>query len=159
MQDDKHHFDLTTPLSPEQLAWWQERMSSTIIHIRQRFPKSRIVFRKLHRTDDSVQGTQYITNRSSLSLVLSLMVDANPSVSLYLVRVNQLRHLQEELARSFKLETFDFGKPLEGYQLFQEKVHPLLVPGGVVYAQNLVHQLRLAVEGRTSWRRGWLWDD
>mgnify|MGYP007026580204 CR=1 FL=1 len=52
----------------------------------------------------------------------------------------------------------DFGHVLEGYQLFQEKVHPLLVPGGVVYAHNLVHQLRLALESRKSWRRGWLWD-
>lgn len=49
----------------------------------------------------------------------------------------------------------DFGHVLEGYQLFQEKVHPLLVPGGVVYAQNLVHQLRLALESKDSWRRGW----
>ena len=73
--------------------------------------------------------------------------------------MNQLRHLQEEIARTFNLPTFDFNQPLEGYQLFQEKVHPLLVPGGVVYAQNLMHQLRLAVEGGTSWRRGWFKDD
>lgn len=45
----------------------------------------------------------------------------------------------------------DFGHLLEGYQLFQEKVHPLLIPGGVMYAQNLVHQLRLAVEERRTW--------
>ena len=44
----------------------------------------------------------------------------------------------------------DFGHVLEGYQVFQEKVHPYLIPGGVVYAQNLIHQLRLAVERRTT---------
>ncbi|GAA5837631.1 hypothetical protein JCM9279_006812 [Rhodotorula babjevae] len=136
-QDDKTRWLLTTPLTPEQLAWWQERMRHAIDHVRQRFPKARIVLRKLHRTDDAVAGTQYITNCA---------------------RVHQLRHLQEEVARSEGLPIFDFGHVLEGYQLFQEKVHPLLVPGGVVYAHNIVHQLRLALESRTSWRRGWLWD-
>lgn len=57
------------------------------------------------------------------------------------------------------LSRADFGHVLEGYQAFQEKVHPLLVPGGIVYAHNLVNQLRMALESRTSWRRGWFWDD
>ncbi|GAA6061836.1 hypothetical protein JCM10212_000753 [Sporobolomyces blumeae] len=127
MQDDKTRWSLTTALTPEQLAWWQERMTHTIFHVRQRFPKARILFRKLHRTDDMVAGTQ---------------------------RVNQLRHLQEEVARTEGLPIFDFNRPLEGYQLFQEKVHPLLVPGGVVYAQNVLHQLQLALESPTSWRKG-----
>ncbi|GAA5888712.1 hypothetical protein JCM16303_003062 [Sporobolomyces ruberrimus] len=137
MQDDKHRSSLTTPLSPEQLAWWQERILHTIFHVRQRFPRARLIFRKLHRTDDTVAGTQYITNRK---------------------RVNQLRHLQEEIARTEGLPIFDFNTPLEGYQLFQEKVHPLMIPGGVIYAQNLIHQLRLALESKSSWRRGWLSD-
>ncbi|GAA6016916.1 hypothetical protein JCM11491_006912 [Sporobolomyces phaffii] len=141
MQDDKHRFSLTTPLSPEQLAWWQERMLHTIYHVRQRFPKARLIFRKLHRTDDTVAGTQYITNPLLLRS-----------------RVNQLRHLQEEIARSEGLPIFDFNIPLEGYQLFQEKVHPLMIPGGVIYAQNIIHQLRLALESKTNWRRGWLSD-
>lgn len=42
---------------------------------------------------------------------------------------------------------------MEGYQLFQEKVHPLLIPGGVVYAQNLLHQLRIALEAPYNWRK------
>ena len=29
-------------------------------------------------------------------------------------------------------------------------MHPYLIPGGVVYAQNLIHQLRLAVERQTT---------
>ncbi|BGP13814.1 hypothetical protein JCM10213v2_001752 [Rhodosporidiobolus nylandii] len=148
LQDDKTRWSLNIPLTPEQLAWWQERMRHAIFHVRQRFPQARIVFRKLHRTDDAVAGTQYITN---------LYVALCPAV--LLMRVHQLRHLQEEVARSEGLPIFDFGHVLEGYQLFQEKVHPLLVPGGVVYAHNLLHQLRLALESRTSWRRGWLWDD
>lgn len=53
----------------------------------------------------------------------------------------------------------DLGHVLEGYQAFQEKVHPLLVPGGIVYAHNLVNQLRMALGSRDSWRRGWFWDD
>lgn len=65
MQDDKTKWSLTVPLTPEQLAWWQERMRHTIYHVRQRFPKARLVFRKLHRTDDAVAGTQYITNCAS----------------------------------------------------------------------------------------------
>ncbi|GAA5848454.1 hypothetical protein JCM8547_004518 [Rhodosporidiobolus lusitaniae] len=151
MQDDKTRWSLTVPLTPEQLAWWQERMRHTIFHIRQRFPKARLVFRKLHRTDDAVAGTQYITNLYVLSF--PPRAARNP-----FLRVHQLRHLQEQVARSEGLPIFDFGHVLEGYQYFQEKVHPLLVPGGVVYAHNLVHQLRLALESRESWRKGWLWD-
>jgi hypothetical protein len=64
MQDDKTRWSLTIPLTPEQLAWWQERMRHTIAHLRETFPRARLVFRKLHRTDDAVQGTQYITNRT-----------------------------------------------------------------------------------------------
>ncbi|GAA6057461.1 hypothetical protein JCM3770_000774 [Rhodotorula araucariae] len=149
MQDDKTKWSLTAPLSPEQFAWWQERMRHTIYHVRQRFPKARLVFRKLHRTDDAVAGTQYITN---------LYASIGAGWQAFNSRVHQLRHLQEEVARSEGLPIFDFGHVLEGYQLFQEKVHPLLVPGGVVYAHNLVHQLRLALESRQSWRRGWLWN-
>lgn len=63
MQDDKTKWSLTVPLSPEQLAWWQERMRKTIYTVRQTFPRARVVFRKLHRTDDALAGTQYITNR------------------------------------------------------------------------------------------------
>ncbi|GEM09586.1 hypothetical protein Rt10032_c08g3603 [Rhodotorula toruloides] len=156
MQDDKTRWSLTVPLTPEQLAWWQERMLHAIYHVRQRFPRARLVFRKLHRTDDAVAGTQYITNRAPF-LVLRLLTRADLRFA-PAVRVHQLRHLQEEVARSEGLPIFDFGHVLEGYQFFQEKVHPLLVPGGVTYAHNLVHQLRLALESRTSWRRGWLWD-
>ncbi|EMS25188.1 uncharacterized protein RHTO_02916 [Rhodotorula toruloides NP11] len=68
MQDDKTRWSLTVPLTPEQLAWWQERMLHAIYHVRQRFPRARLVFRKLHRTDDAVAGTQYITNCASTSL-------------------------------------------------------------------------------------------
>lgn len=63
MQDDKTKWSLTVPLTPEQLAWWQERMRRTIYLVRRTFPRARVVFRKLHRTDDAVAGTQYITNR------------------------------------------------------------------------------------------------
>jgi hypothetical protein len=53
MQDDKTRWSLTIPLTPEQLAWWQERMRHTIAHLRETFPRARLVFRKLHRTDDA----------------------------------------------------------------------------------------------------------
>lgn len=130
MQDDKNKWSLRVPLTPEQLAWWQERMRRTIHHVRLSFPRARIVYRKMHRTDDALPGTQYITN----------------------LRVHQLRHLQEEVARSEGLPTFDYGHLIEGYQFFQEKVHPLMVPGGVMYAQSLVHQLRIAMDARRQWR-------
>ncbi|KAK4053855.1 hypothetical protein OIV83_001511 [Microbotryomycetes sp. JL201] len=41
MQDDKTKWSLTVPLTPEQLAWWQERMRRTIFLVRQTFPKAR----------------------------------------------------------------------------------------------------------------------
>ncbi|GAA6004584.1 hypothetical protein JCM10207_000946 [Rhodosporidiobolus poonsookiae] len=138
MQDDKTRWSLTVPLTPEQLAWWQERMRHTIFHVRQRFPRARLVFRKLHRTDDSVAGTQYITNREFTSCATCR---------------------KKSHARKACRSSVHFGHVLEGYQYFQEKVHPLLVPGGVVYAHNVLHQLRLALESKASWRRGWLWDD
>jgi len=51
----------------------------------------------------------------------------------------------------------DYNHVLEGYQLFQERVHPMLVPGGVMYAQNVMHQLRVAMESPTNWRKDWKW--
>ncbi|BGP53983.1 hypothetical protein JCM8202v2_001555 [Rhodotorula sphaerocarpa] len=154
MQDDKTRRSLTIPLTPEQLAWWQDRLRHTIEHLRRTFPRARLVFRKLHRTDDSVQGTQYITNRAPRPAHPAPLIHADA-----IFRVHQLRHLQEEVARSEGLPIFDLGHVLEGYQAFQEKVHPLLVPGGIVYAHNLVNQLRMALGSRDSWRRGWFWDD
>lgn len=74
MQDDKTRWSLTVPLTPEQLAWWQERMRRTIYHVRQTFPKARIVYRKLHRTDDSIAGTQYITNRECMNLSICFCI-------------------------------------------------------------------------------------
>lgn len=62
MQDDKMLGSLRVPLTPEQLAWWQERMRKTIALVRQTFPRARVVYRKLHRTDDTSPGTRYITN-------------------------------------------------------------------------------------------------
>lgn len=88
MQDDKTRWSLTVPLTPEQLAWWQERMRHTIAHLRETFPHARLVFRKLHRTDDAVQGTQYITNRACYSYTRDFLypnhrfhTDVAPSLS------------------------------------------------------------------------------
>ena len=162
-------------------------MRRTIYHVRKTFPKSRIVFRKLHRTDDVVAGTQYITNRTFQSLaflfaradsiysnsVRLLRSDLLPPPSFQLIPTSshQSRSPITTLARRSRTrrgsphlwcvtptplftlslpltkQFLDFGKVFEGYQLFQEKVHPLLVPGGVMYSQNLLHQLRLAMAG------------
>ena len=48
----------------------------------------------------------------------------------------------------------DMSHVFEGYQAFQEHVHPYKLPAGVLYAQNLLHQLRIAVEEkeRSRWR-------
>ncbi|BGP51735.1 hypothetical protein JCM10450v2_007685 [Rhodotorula kratochvilovae] len=73
-------------------------------------------------------------------------------------RVHQLRHLQRELARQERLPTSDFGRLIEGYQTLQTGGRLDLLPAGVVYAQGILHELRLALESRRSWRRGWLWD-
>ncbi|KAM0792366.1 hypothetical protein ACM66B_005046 [Microbotryomycetes sp. NB124-2] len=158
MQDDKTKWSLTVPLTPEQLAWWQERMRRTIYLVRQTFPKSRVVFRKLHRTDDAVAGTQYITNLQVFFSSNMAESKGNRADVKLDRRVHQLRHLQEEVARSEGLPVFDFGHLLEGYQAFQEKVHPLLIPGGCMYAQNLLYQLDLALRAPYRQRSGWsLW--
>lgn len=114
MQDDKTRWSLTTPLTPEQLAWWQERMRRTIYHIRETFPRARLVYRKLHRTDDLVAGTQYITNRACPSPVTTPLTTSSVRPAFLArrcpltahSRVHQLRHLQEEVAKSEGLPTF-----------------------------------------------------
>lgn len=62
IQDEKAKWQLSTALSAEQLAWWQGRMTSAIRMIKVKFPESRIVLRKLHRTDALESGTRYMTN-------------------------------------------------------------------------------------------------
>lgn len=129
-QDDKVAWSIAEPLSPEQLAWWQERMRAIIFHLRLTFPRARIILRMQHRTDDNDPAKRYITN----------------------LRAHQIRHLQRELARVEQLPVFDYGHVFEGYQVFQDHVHPHMNPGGVLYATNLLNQLRIAVEQKDSWQ-------
>lgn len=97
------------------------------------------------------------------------------------IRIHQIREMQEQVARTSGIPSFDFGDVWEGWQFFQEKVHPALVswscsrvcfgfsrirswcwfyccllnqlqyPGGPVFAQSLIHHIWLESQGRENW--------
>ncbi|TNY20389.1 hypothetical protein DMC30DRAFT_397836 [Rhodotorula diobovata] len=102
--------------------------------VRTQFPNARLVVRMSHRPGDEYLSPSF--NRA----------------------LHQVRHVQRAVAQSEGLPVFDFGRVIEGYQSLEEDGCLALNPAGVVYAQALVHQLRLALESPSSWRRGWLWD-
>lgn len=70
-------------------------------------------------------------------------------------RIHQLRNAQEQLARSHDLPIIDFGGLIEGFQVHQEKIHPLFNPG-VVLPHAFVHQVkRLDDRRRAGPLGGW----
>ncbi|GAA5850473.1 hypothetical protein JCM9279_001427 [Rhodotorula babjevae] len=121
-------------LAPQQLEQRAADLRRALEHLRERFPNARLVVRLPHRPQEE-------------------RVDSNANLA-----VQQLRHLQREVAQSEGLPVFDFGRVVEGYQFLHDDEHLSLNPAGVVYAQGILHHLRLALERRSSWRRGWLWD-
>ncbi|EGG02549.1 uncharacterized protein MELLADRAFT_72763 [Melampsora larici-populina 98AG31] len=67
------------------------------------------------------------------------------------VRVHQLQQMQDEVARNEGLPIFDWGKIWEGYQKYQDKVHPQQIPGGVLMNQALLHHVWMESIGRQNW--------
>jgi len=87
--------------------------------------------------------------------------------------------MQTQVAKDMGVPSFDFGEIWEGWQPFQQMVHPEKVswgrpaigrafsepaadlgvgvcvaqwPGGPVYAQALIHHIYMEHVGRESWR-------
>jgi hypothetical protein len=68
------------------------------------------------------------------------------------VRIHQIRDMQEQTSISLGIPAFDFGDIWEGWQSHQQMVHPLLYPGGPVFAQALIHHIWMESQGRENWR-------
>ena len=59
--------------------------------------------------------------------------------------------MQEQVSISEGIPSFDFGEMWEGWQSHQQMVHPLLYPGGPIYAQALIHHIWMEGQGRETW--------
>lgn len=66
--------------------------------------------------------------------------------------------MERHVAKLEGLPIFDLGHVLEGFQQYQDKVHPMREPGGVVMGQAMMHHLWMESIGRKNWdeeaRRG-----
>lgn len=131
-QDKASSTSTNTPLADERLAQWQMRMLSTVKKVKETWPGVPIVLRKLHRVGPSQGAADWQLGQPQ---VVNYFTD---------IRFQQLRAMQQHVAQTEGLATFDFGALFEGFQRYQDKVHPLLYPGGVLMANAIMHQAYLA---------------
>ena len=97
--------------------------------IKETWPGVPIVYRKMHRVGDELGPSS----------------DYGGSTNFFTsLRCHQMRHMQEVVAKEEGIAVWDFGQAFEGYQKYQDKVHPYLNPGGILMTQALLHQLHLA---------------
>lgn len=59
--------------------------------------------------------------------------------------------MEQHVARLEGLPFFDMGHLLEGFQAYQDKVHPNREPGGVVTGQAMLHHMWMESIGRENW--------
>lgn len=134
-QDRVSHTSTEEPLSEQRLAQWQLRMTSTIRKIKATWPGVPIVFRKLHRVGPSRGAEDWQPRAVSKNAFVNFFTD---------VRFHQIRNMQEAVARREKIAILDFGALFEGFQQYQDKVHPILYPAGPLMANALFHHAYLA---------------
>ena len=58
--------------------------------------------------------------------------------------------MQEQVAREAGLYIFDFGRVFEGFQAYQDSVHPRTFPGGAVMSRALLHYAYIASEAKRA---------
>ncbi|WAQ90718.1 hypothetical protein PtA15_13A117 [Puccinia triticina] len=139
-----------TPLGAEQLDWWQARFRSLIRTIKYTWPDTPLWIRTTHRIGDQFWAAH--DWQAGLKHGLGKgFVNFFPDH-----RVHQIRQMQLFLAREEGLPVFDFYSIWEGYQKFQDKVHPLKVPGGVLMNQALLHHVWMESIGRHNWEPSYL---
>lgn len=133
------------PLTAVQLDWWQNRMRSVIRTLKVLWPNTPIWIRKTHRV-----GDQYWASHDWSP---GLKHGMGPGFVNFFsdVRVHQLQEMQDQVARTEGVPIFDWGKIWEGYQKYQDKVHPLQIPGGVLMNQALLHHVWMESIGRQNW--------
>ncbi|KAM0786895.1 hypothetical protein ACM66B_002319 [Microbotryomycetes sp. NB124-2] len=146
-QDKMKRMSTEIPLNHDRVQWWQSRMKHLIEHVRKTWPNTPIWMRKLHRVGP-------LGAHSSSDWRPGTPDDNQPVFSNFFtnVRVHQIREMSEQVAKDAGVPMFDFGEIWEGWQNHQQMVHPLLYPGGPVYAQALLHHIWMESVGRDAWR-------
>ncbi|KAG0142655.1 hypothetical protein CROQUDRAFT_681373 [Cronartium quercuum f. sp. fusiforme G11] len=135
-----------SPLTAIQLDWWQNRMRSVIRTLKVTWPNTPIWIRNTHRVGFDVRASGDWKHGLKYGL-------GDPNFVNFFsdVRVHQIQQMQEQVARAEGIPIFDWGKIWEGYQKFQDKVHPLKIPGGVLMNQALMHHIWMESVGRGNW--------
>ncbi|KAI9620731.1 hypothetical protein H4Q26_013398 [Puccinia striiformis f. sp. tritici PST-130] len=133
------------PLGQEDLEWWQTRFRSLIKTIKFTWPDTPLWIRTTHRIGEQFWAAH--DWQAGLKHGLGKgFVNFFPDH-----RVHQIRQLQILVANQEGLPIFDFYNLWEGYQHFQDKVHPLKVPGGVLMNQALFYHVWMESIGRFNW--------
>jgi hypothetical protein len=68
------------------------------------------------------------------------------------VRIHQIREMQSQVAKDTGVPAFDFGEIWEGWQPFQQMVHPEKVSGATGLLQ--IKQGRKLIDANASLRSG-----
>ncbi|KAA1085463.1 hypothetical protein PGT21_007969 [Puccinia graminis f. sp. tritici] len=138
------------PLGAEELDWWQGRFRSLIRTIKYTWPDTPLWIRTTHRIGEQFWAAH--DWQAGLKHGLGKgFVNFFPDH-----RVHQIRQMQLFVAKEEGLPVFDFYNLWEGYQKFQDKVHPLKVPGGVLMNQALFHHVWMESIGRKNWDPSYL---
>ncbi|ORY41111.1 hypothetical protein BCR35DRAFT_311378 [Leucosporidium creatinivorum] len=147
-QDRVSKLSTEIPLTQERIIWWQARMTHLVDHVRETWPGVPVWLRKLHRVGP-VGGASYDWRHTGSGDPGAVEKFSNFFTN---ARIHQIREMQEQVARETGIPAFDFGEIWEGWQSHQQMVHPLLYPGGPVFAQALIHHIWMESVGRDSWR-------
>lgn len=138
-------------LSHERIMWWQRRMKKVIQHVELTFPGVPLWYRKLHRVGP-VGGASYDWRHATKASEDDPNVKPETFSNFFTdVRIHQIREMQQQVVVSEGIPSFDFGEMWEGWQSYQQMVHPLLYPGGPVFGQGLIHHIWMESQGRENW--------
>ncbi|KAM0746927.1 hypothetical protein T439DRAFT_329199 [Meredithblackwellia eburnea MCA 4105] len=146
-QDRVRKLSSEIPLTHQRLLWWQKRMTDLLHHVNQTWPGTPIWLRKLHRVGP-VDGASYDWRHTGTGDAGAPEHFSNFFTD---VRIHQIREMQEQVAHNVGVPSFDFGEIWEGWQGFQQRVHPLLFPGGPAFVQGLIHHIWMESQGRDQW--------
>ena len=153
-------------LSHERIMWWQRRMKKVIQHVELTFPGVPLWYRKLHRvgpvggasctsslSSSSLHSPSSTSKLERKALNVMTMTDDwrhatkasedDPNVKPETfsnfftdVRIHQIREMQQQVVVSEGIPSFDFGEMWEGWQSYQQMVHPLLVSSSFSFSPS-----------------------
>lgn len=145
--------DTDKPLRNEQLEWWISRMTQVVHKVKATWPGLPIVYRTLHRVTSPESTWDWAPDAQDRKNFTNFFTD---------IRVAQIQEMQRYVAKKEGLQIFDWGRIWEGYQGkpsyssskgggsradgacvgsagYQDKVHPLNYPGGVVAGKAILN--------------------